>query len=84
MSCTRVSATGHPAHPPGSIKDMGDTEDTHVALPPLLRGTLGPSLGANLCRRALLEAVPAGDGAGDVWPARSPLPLMSPPGDQNC
>lgn len=64
MSCTRVSATGHPVHPPGSIKDTGDIEDTHTALPPLPRGTLGLSLGANLRRRALLEAVPAGDGGG--------------------
>lgn len=30
---------------------------------------------------ALLRAAPMGDGAGDVWPAHSPLTLMSPPGD---
>lgn len=47
-------------------------------------GTLGTSPCASLLPGSLLGAGPTSCGMGDVWPARSPLPLMSPPGHRNC
>jgi len=81
-SCTPVSATGDPAHHPAAPRTWvtqrrpvwlchccSQDPQAHPWVPTSLAG-------------ALLGAAPEGSGAGDVWPARSLLPLMSPTGDK--